>query len=117
MQVRNFLPSYRAIIAIVAAIIIIIAVVILFPVGNKKNQGNGNIKAVKESVKDAGEVFPITISEESKRSLSEWSPEMQATVISEKTKRSLSERPSGFIPATITPEVIQLLILSARSNP
>ena len=112
MQARNFLPSYRASIAIVAAIIVMVAVVILFPSGdtNRKNKK----KAIKESIEDVKNTAPITITEETKRSLSERTPGTHDTVISEETKRSLSIRPAGAVDAVITPEAAKSL--STRPN-
>ena len=100
MLIKNFLPSYpyRAGIVIIAAIVVIGAVIMLFPSGEK--QSKSDRETTKESAKD---ISPATISEETKRSLSERTPGTHDTVISEETKRSLSTRPAGTVDTVITP--------------
>ena|SRR3989344_1608873 len=112
MLIRNFLPSYRASIAIVAAIVVIGAVMILFSSDNA-NQRKSK-EAIKEIVEDAKNIALATISEETKRSLSERPPGTEDAVISEETKRSLSARLPGAVDVVITPEVAQSL--SARPS-
>ena len=109
MQVKNILPSYRASIAIVAAIVVIGVVIMLFP--NSEKQSKSDRETTKESAKNTA---PTAISEETKRSLSERPPGTQDSVISEETKRSLSTRPAGAVDAVITPEVAKSL--SERLN-
>ena len=106
MQVKNILPSYRASIAVVAAIVVLVVVVVLFT-SNEKQRKN-NKEAVKENIEDVKDIAPITISEETKRLVSERLPG-DAIVITEETKRLLSERPQGSIPITITPETAKSL--------
>ena len=109
MLIKNFLPSYRASIAIVAAIVVLVVVIMLFP--NSEKQSKNDREMTKESAKD---ILPAAITEETKRSLSERPPGTQDAVISEDTKKSLATRPAGAVDAVITPEVAKSL--SERLN-
>jgi len=109
MLIKNFLPSYRVGIVIIAAIVVIGVVMILFP--NSEKQSKSDRETTKESAKD---ILPAVITEETKQSFSERSPETKDAGISEETKRSLSTRPAGAVDAVITPEVAKSL--SERLN-
>ena len=109
MLIKNFLPSYRVGIVIIAAIVVIGVVMILFP--NSEKQSKSDTETTKESAKNTA---PATISKETKQSLSERPLGTQDAVISEETKRSLSTRPAGAVDAIITPEAAKSL--SERLN-
>ena len=95
-------------VALVAAVVAIVAIIImLFPAGDTNQRRDKEI--VKESIEGVKEISPTTISEETKRSLSERLLGTQGTVLSETTKQSLSERLPSSIPTTITPETAKSL--------
>lgn len=83
--------------------VVIGAIMILFPTGEKQRKNNK--EAVKEGVK-VKNIFPATITEEIKRSLSERPAGIKDATITDEIRRSLTTRPPGVVDAVIIPGLI-----------